>query len=518
MAASEPTTLLARSPTTLLYTAAQVRELDRQAIEELHVDGYALMEQAGEAAFAALLVEWTQVRHVVVICGAGNNGGDGYVIARLAQEHGFDVQLWAATPVDKLSGSAKLAADAAIESGVSVQPLRPGDLVTWPSTGVVVDALLGTGLQGNVRAEQAAIIEQMNLSGLPVLAVDVPSGLCSDTGNVLGCAVKADLTITMIAHKRGLFTAQGPVYAGDVRLAKLGVPQAVLDTQIPSGQLMSWHQIQRLNPLVGRRVLDAHKGHFGHVVICGGDSGFGGAVIMAAGAALRAGAGLVSVATHGAHIAPLLARYPEVMAHAVAGGQDAQGLLAKADVIVIGPGLGQGHWGQQLLQQVMLLDTPVVLDADALNLLAQGRIQHNLGARDSVMTPHPGEAARLLDVATDQIQRDRFYAANQLSERYHSHVVLKGLGTLVTDGQHMRVCTDGNPGMASGGMGDVLCGILGAMLAIQQNPATHTKCSLKLAVETAVCLHSAAADMASAEGENGMVATDLLPSVRRLLA
>ncbi len=518
MAASGPATLLAQSPTTLLYTAEQVRELDRQAIDELHIDGYALMEQAGEAAFAALLSEWTQVRHLVVICGAGNNGGDGYVIARLAQEHGFDVQLLAATPVDRLSGSAKLAADGAIESGVSVQSLKQGDVINWPAAGVVVDALLGTGLQGEVRAVQADVIDQINGCGLPVLAVDVPSGLCSDTGNVLGCAVKADLTITMIAHKRGLFTGQGPVYAGEVRLAKLGVPQAVLDTQTPSGHLVSWPQIQRQNLLVGRRALDAHKGHFGHVVICGGDLGFGGAVIMAAGAALRAGAGLVSVATQPNHIPALLARYPEVMAHGVDGGQDVQELLAKADVIVIGPGLGQRHWGQQLLQQAMKLDTPVVLDADALNLLAQGRIQHNLGARDSVITPHPGEAARLLGCETEEIQRDRFAAAVTLSERFNSHVVLKGLGTLVADGRDISVCTDGNPGMASGGMGDVLCGILGAMLAMQQNTAAHAKVSLKLAIDTAVCLHSAAADLAAADGENGMVATDLLPQVRSLLA
>jgi hydroxyethylthiazole kinase-like uncharacterized protein yjeF len=492
-----------------LYTADQVREFDRIAIEDQGIDGYALMEQAGEAAFAALLSQWSQVRHLVVVCGAGNNGGDGYVMARLAHQHDIQVELLAVTPVDKLTGSAKMAADAAIEAG-----LTPANEIQWPQSGVVVDALLGTGLKGEVNAEKARVIQQINDSGLPVVAVDVPSGLDANTGCVLGCAVKAYMTVTMIGNKQGLFTGRGPIYAGEVRLAKLGVPNGVMEQQAPSSHLISWRQLFKDNPLTGRRELDCHKGQLGHVMILGGDFGYGGAVIMAAGAALRSGAGLVSVATRSEHLPALLAKYPEVMVHAVDGGQDVQPLLPKADVLVVGPGLGQNHWGQQILQQVFALNTPVILDADALNLLAVGRIQHNLKDRLSVMTPHPGEAGRLLETGSAAIQQDRFAAVKVLQDKFHSQVILKGLGTLIGYDQDISICTDGNPGMASGGMGDVLSGVLGAMVAIQQ----ASECAeFSDAVLTAVCLHSAAADQAAGDGENGMVATDLLAMIRSLI-
>lgn len=491
-----------------LYSVQQVQEFDRLAIEEQGVDGYALMEQAGEAAFAALLNQWSQVRYLVVICGAGNNGGDGYVIARLAHQHDIQVSLLAVTPVERLKGSAKIAADAAIEAGLSIETD-----IAWPQAGVVVDALLGTGLQGEVSEEKARVIQQINHSGLPVVAIDVPSGLDANTGQVMGCAVKAQMTVTMIAHKQGLFTGQGPVHAGEVRLAKLSVPSHVVNCQLPSSYLTSWRQLLKNNELTGFRSLDCHKGNLGHVMILGGDLGYGGAVMMAAGAALRSGAGLVSVATRAEHVPALLARYPEVMVHGVDGGQDVQPLLSKADVLVVGPGLGQSHWGQQILQQVFAIDTPVVVDADGLNLLAAGRIRHNLDQRLSVVTPHPGEAGRLLGTDSADIQRDRFAVVKSLQEQYSSQVVLKGLGTLIGQ-EDILICSDGNPGMASGGMGDVLSGVLGAMIAIQQ---ASESVEFSEAVATAVCLHSAAADLAATEGENGMLATDLLPAIRSLI-
>lgn len=246
----------------------------------------------------------------------------------------------------------------------------------------------------------------------------------------------------------------------------------------------------------------------------GGDHGYGGAASLAAQAALRSGAGLVSVATRPEHIPAILARCPEAMVHGVNSGQDFQPLLDRADVIVIGPGLGQGHWGEQLLQQVMSVTTPVLVDADALNILAKGRISHNLANRLSVMTPHPGEAGRLLGLENHDIQNDRFDAAKKLAEQYASSVVLKGLGSLIQTQRQTSICGDGNPGMASAGMGDVLSGIAGSLMAQNVNDLQQT---LNSVICASVCLHSAAADLAAREGEYGLLASDVADSVRYLL-
>ncbi len=492
-----------------LYSVEQVREFDRLAIEEMGIDSYSLMEQAAEAAFAALLVQWPQVRNLLVFAGTGNNAGDGYVMARLAQQHEIDVQLIALTPLSALKGDAKRAAEAAVSDGIAPIQL---DEIEWPQSGVVVDALLGTGLKGPVTGDYQSAIELMNQHALPVLSVDIPSGLDGTTGAVHGVAVKADMTVTMVANKQGLYTGHGPVVAGDVRLARLGLTDELFKRQNNQQDLINWHSIHRQQWL-SPRAADSHKGDHGHVMIIGGDLGLGGACIMAAGAALRSGAGRVSVATRPEHVSALLARYPEVMAHGVQSGQDLQPLLTAADVIVIGPGLGTNYWGQQLLQQVMAIDTPVVLDADALNILSDGRLQHNLAERLSVLTPHPGEAGRLLKQPAQTIQQDRIVAAKQLAELFSSVVILKGLGSLVSTETRTSICTDGNPGMASAGMGDVLSGVLGAIVAVH---SAH-ELTLSDAVKLGVCLHSAAADDAAAQGQKGMLATELLPAIRQLV-
>ncbi|HSG89002.1 MAG TPA: NAD(P)H-hydrate dehydratase [Pseudomonadales bacterium] len=464
-------------------------------IRDHGIPGIVLMRRAGAAAFEALRRHWPAARSLTVLCGRGNNAGDGYVIAGIAVARGYAVQLLQVTDAADLDGDAARARDWALGEGVRIETFTPAAELRGE---LVVDALLGTGLRGTVRPEFVTAIEAIAAAGRPVLAVDLPSGLSADTGAVLGHAVRADLTVTFIGLKRGLLTGAGPAHAGRVRFEALGIPEAVH----AAADAPPWLPLLRLGRgglTLPRRARDAHKGAFGHVLVAGGDLGTGGAVIMAAEAALRSGAGLVSAATRGEHLAPLLARLPEVMVGPVATRAELAPLLARATVVVLGPGLGTHPWGEQLFDAVLEAEGPRVVDADALNLLARRG-----GRRDDwVLTPHPGEAARLLGTDTATIADDRFAAVQALQTRYGGVVVLKGSGTLVADAHGVALCAYGNPGMASGGMGDVLAGIVGGLVAQGLSPSA--------AAHLGVCLHGAAADTAAAEhGERALVATDLM--------
>ena len=487
---------------TSLYTAAQVRELDRIAIEEKGLPGILLMKRAARATLAALLERWPRPTAITVFCGAGNNGGDGYVLAALAHAQRIPVRLIQVAPPDKLGGDARRAYDFAVDEGVIMMPLAEASM---PREGLIVDALLGTGLNGDVRPPFADAIRLINDSGLPVVAVDVPSGLCADSGRVLGSAVSASVTVSFIGRKRGLFTGRGPVFGGEVLFDDLAVDESVYAGIDAEARLLDWPALAAALPV---RPRDAHKGMSGHVMIIGGDLGFGGAAIMAAEAALRTGAGLVSVATQPRHVAALNARCPEVMAVGVISGQELEPLLARPTVLVVGPGLGTTPWSEQMLQKALATDVPRVLDADALNLLAQGRIGATADLSRTVITPHPGEAARLLGWTTIDVQNDRFAALNALRTRMSTTVLLKGAGTLIGDPRgDIAVCPYGNPGMAVGGMGDVLSGVIGALLAQGLDP--------RRAAETGACLHALAGEDAVASfGEVGLCASDLLPMLR----
>lgn len=489
-----------------LYRADQVRELDRLAIEARGIPGIQLMKRAGRAAYEALRRCWPE-GPLTVFCGAGNNGGDGYIIAALAQQQRRSVKLVQLVERDKLKGDALLACEFAEQVGVTMAEFSgesmPGEFI--PGEGVIVDALLGTGLRGEVREPYGAVIQQINDSGLPVLAVDIPSGLSADSGAALGAVINAALTVSFIGLKQGLFTGRGPDCCGELVYSDLGVPEDIF-SEVPS-------QVRRLSlddfrPALGRRPRHSHKGNFGHVLVIGGDSGFGGAVAMAAEAALRVGAGLVSVATREQHIAPLLARRPELMVRAVNNGSELEPLLANATVLVVGPGLGRSAWSQQLLQRAIASELPMVLDADGLNILAT---QSWPGKAQWLITPHPGEAARLLGITAAEVQHDRFAAVTALHTKYGCRVALKGAGTLVYGGldEGVGICTAGNPGMASGGMGDVLSGVIGGLVA-QGIP-------LDDALAAGVCLHSTAADSAARQGERGLLATDLFTPLKELV-
>lgn len=491
-----------------LYTAAQTRELDRCTIEDHCVPGIILMSRAAQSAFECLCGVWPESEFIHVLCGTGNNGGDGYLIADLAHKRGIAVRVLQLGDAGKIQGDALTAREQAIANGVDVQAFAQHKL----EAGVIVDAMLGTGLGGDVRGDYVDAIELVNDSGLPVLAVDIPSGLCSDTGRVLGRAVRADVTVSFIGLKRGLFTLDAPDYTGAVHFTDLQVPTEVY-SQVESG--CARLELEALLARLPQRPASSHKGSYGSVLVIGGDKGMAGAAAMAAEAALRCGAGLVRVATRAEHVPALVARTPEVMAHGVATIADLLPLIESSDVLVVGPGLGQSPWSEQMLWAALDCGKPVVLDADGLNLLARnGKARDEAGVRDNwVLTPHPGEAGRLLGLSSSAVQTDRFAAAQQLQQSFGGVVLLKGNGSLIAGNEQLLLSDYGNPGMASGGMGDVLSGVLGALLA--QSDA-HGMAALEC-VALGVCLHGAAADMAAQEGQRGLCATDLIPKMRELL-
>ena len=482
-----------------LYRAEQLREFDRRAIQEHGIPGYTLMTRAATAALGELRAQWPRAQRIVVVCGAGNNAGDGYVLARLARATGLEATvLWLREP-HELQGDAQTAWTDADAAGVGMQRFTASGL---QDADIVVDAVLGIGLERPLSDEWAAAVAAINTAAAPVLALDVPSGLQADTGAVPGVAVRAALTVSFIAPKLGLFTGAGADHVGQVRSANLDLPASVFDGTAPA----AW-QIDAafLRTLLPPRRRTCHKGDFGHVLVVGGRPGLSGAARLAAEAAARSGAGWVSVATHPAHANTINTGRSELMCHAVNSAEALEPLLARATVVAVGPGLGRDRWAETLLAELWDSPVPLILDADALNLLAQAPRRREAW----ILTPHPGEAARLLGTTAAAVQADRPAAAAALQARFGGVVVLKGNGTLISDGRRVRLSPAGNPGMASAGMGDVLTGIIAGLVA--------QGLALPEAAAAGVVAHGLAGDAAARTGERGLLAGDLLPELRQLL-
>ena len=510
-----------------LYTAAEVRLLDKIAIEQFGIPSFTLMQTAASIAFNKLIEKWPQTRHVQVFVGSGNNAGDGYLLASLAKEQGLSTEVITLWDPEKLQGDARLAAEWADKQQVLITPFSYFDVEHEKDHAhpVVVDALLGIGLDREVTGDYAKAIEFINSADRPVLAIDIPSGLSADTGACLGVAVTADVTVTFIGLKQGLLTNQAGDYVGELIYHHLAVPDQVFTSESSPKPTAQRIDINSTRAMLTPRAISSHKGSHGHVLVIGGDSSFGGAVIMAAEAALRSGAGLVSVITRSAHRPALLARTPEVM---VIGTEDdnasIDALISRATTIVIGPGLGRGSWARGLMQKALFTqistNKPLVIDADALHLLAekreQGTAEKGTGIkRDNwILTPHPGEAAALLNKSIGEIQGDRYAAVRQLNDIWGGACLLKGSGSLICSAENSRqklfLCSEGNAGMATGGMGDVLSGIVGS-LVVQGNSLENSLCA-------GVCVHGEAADLSmQADGQRGMAATDLMPYIRQLV-
>jgi len=493
-----------------LYSADSVRAMDRYLIDQQGVDGFELMQSAARAAFRQLLKHWPTPGAILVLCGAGNNGGDGYLMAANACRHGIPVTCIAVSPSEKLTGDALKALRAAQAEGVRVtefDDLPKGSVETClDSVDVVVDAMLGTGAGGAPREPFASIIRELNGAEVPVLAVDLPSGLNATTGAAEGEVVRAALTVTFIGAKTGLFTGTGPATCGQVVYEPLAtIEQMQGCPEQPVAQLTCWHDCQAWFPA---RPLNAHKGRFGHVLVVGGDRGFGGAGIMAAEAASRAGAGLISLATRPEHVTAALVRCPNVMAHGLIHGSELAPLLQRGDIVVCGPGMGKSAWGQQMLQQVLDSAKPRVLDADALNLMAA---RASVPARNHVLTPHPGEAARLLGCSVADIEADRLAAAKNLQKMWGGVVLLKGAGTVIVNrAGESFVIAGGNPGMATGGMGDALSGVIGAFIGQLADAGVATV--------AAAAAHLAAADKAVERlGYMGLLPVDVIETLPLVL-
>lgn len=485
-----------------LFRSDQVREIDRRAIAERGDDGFGLMSAAAMASFRRLRANWPDARRLLVCVGPGNNGGDGLVLAAIAKREGLDVWTVSIGADRPPSGPAREARAMADAAGVAESAFLSSG--AWPDVDLVVDALYGIGLSRPPEGEAARLIEAVNDSRLPVLALDVPSGLDSDSGWAPGVAIRATATVCFIAWKRGLWSGEGPALAGTRWLETLDVDEAHVSAVGMSGVLLAPDLLARALP---PRVPTAHKGHYGHVLAIGGDHGYAGAVRLAAEAAARSGAGLVSVATRAEHVAAIVAARPELMVRGVAQTGELESLLERATVLALGPGLGTSTWSVSMWVRAMGCERPAVIDADALNLLA--RSPRSL-APGSVLTPHPGEAARLLGCDTADIARDRFGAAAELARRFNAVCVLKGAGSVIADPSGaFAVCPFGNPGMATGGMGDVLSGVVAALLAQGLNAFDSAMLG--------VLAHALAGDRAALHGQRGLLAGDLLAELRAVL-
>ncbi len=483
-----------------VYSVASVREIDRTAIEGHGIPGYTLMTRAGAASLQVARQHFPDAQRWQVVCGAGNNAGDGYVVARLAANEGLVVSVLSLVDPASLTGDAAIACQDFEAEGGTVMPWA-GELDG--DAELLIDGILGSGLEREVGDRFAEAVTAINAHAAKVLALDIPTGIHGDTGKQLGCAVKADLTVTFVGLKSGLFLDDAPDFCGELVYDGLEIPEDCRTGLVP---VMRRIETDLLRNLLPPRPRAAHKGDFGHVLVIGGGKGMPGAARLCGEAALRAGAGRVSIATDPAHAAMLTATRPELMAHAIENPADLEPLLSRTDVIAFGPGLGRSDWARSLFEVAVADSRPAVWDADGLNWLAERPNEADV----RVITPHPGEAGSLLGMASADIQADRVAAVEALQQRYGGVAVLKGAGSLVATGDGVPwICTAGNPGMAAAGMGDVLTGIIAALLA--------QGLSAEQAALAGVLSHARAGDVAARSGERGLIASDLIATLRDVI-
>lgn len=499
-----------------LYTASETRKIDNLAIKEKGISGYSLMQMAAEFTLDVILREFSPVEELIIFCSKGKNSGDGFLLGSFAKEFGLEVTIVMSNTSNVIKGVSRKAFEEMKDAKVKIISTKSVSKLKVSNKAVIVDALIGTGLKGNLRKNIKESILALNKLGvkLPVLSLDIPSGVNPDTGDADDIAVYADITATFVAQKRGCFTSVGKKFSGEIIYSDLEIPKNLFSKITSTSYVVDYED--SISKVVYREQ-DAHKGHFGNVLIIGGDRGLGGAGLLSSRAAVYSGAGLTSLVTRPEHVSASLVSCPEVMVKGVDSGQDIEEHLVKPDVIAIGPGLGQSAWSEQMIQRVFWeaekRDVSVIMDADALNLLTKLKLSSNLPKR-LILTPHPGEASRLLNTSVAVIESNRFSAAAKIQKKFNATVVLKGSGTVICHKsggtQKWGICDSGNPGMATGGMGDVLTGIIAGLLA--------QGLTLKEAAEAGVDLHAKAADQASLEfGEAGLTSSDVINELKYLL-
>lgn len=518
-------------------TADEMREMDRATIEDIGVPGVVLMERAGLGVFSRIaeradagggeltrLVRRETVAglRAAVLSGAGNNGGDGYVVARHLHLAGARVTLFLLAPEERIRGDARVNYEVARRLGIPCEPVLDDEAAAalgprLAEQDCLVDALLGTGLSSEVRGRYRAVIEAINAAETWTVAVDLPSGLAADTGQPLGVAVRADATVTFGCPKRGLVGYPGVAWCGDLTVVDIGIPASVVSQVGPQCHVLEERDVA---PLLPRRPVGGHKGTFGHVLCVAGSVGKTGAAVLAARGAARVGAGLVTVAAPEDALPAIMAHTVEPMgaSYRVEPGDPTDAVARLSELsqgksaILVGPGIPTDSTMLEVLRDFLADRTvPVVLDADALNLLAQAPRYLKEASAPILITPHPGEMARLLTTDVRSVQADRVATARDAAARFGVLVGLKGARTVIANpAGEIFLNPTGNPGMGSGGMGDVLSGILAGLLAQGVPP--------EAALRLGVFLHGAAGDRAAARlGQHGLLAGDLLSEVPGLL-
>ncbi|HPM77644.1 MAG TPA: NAD(P)H-hydrate dehydratase [bacterium] len=504
-----------------LVTAEQMREMDRLAIDTIKIPGIVLMENAGAGATEVIedVFEDELDFGAIILCGPGNNGGDGYVIARHLYNRGYDVAVFQLGAKSALKGDARTNLKIVENLDIPIYSLlKERDLEVLEEAlddcGLVVDALFGTGLSKPIEGLAARVIDLVNDSDVAIVAVDIPSGLGADTGQPLGPVIMADLTATFGLPKVGQFLYPGAEICGEVEVIDIAIPSEVEERVYAPAQLIDWSDVL---PLFEPRDADTHKGTYGHAVVFGGSAGMSGAAVLAGQAALVMGAGLVTVAVP----EPLLPIMENNLIECLKTGlpaqqgqfaatalQPASALLAGKTVAALGPGLGRGAGVDAFVCGLVAgAEVPLVIDADALNALADDPSILNRAKATLVLTPHPGEMARLLNTTVEEVRKDRVGCAVDLAKRTKAIVVLKGAGTVVAapDGR-IWINATGNPGMASGGMGDVLTGMIASLIAQGVDPLD--------AAVAGVYLHGYAGDLArESVGERALTASEVIEAL-----
>ncbi len=477
-----------------IYTPETVYKLDHAAVAH---DGFSepeLMRRAGESVWRAIATRWPQLSRITVFAGAGNNGGDAFVVALCARRQGVTVQLLVQGDLNRQSPTSSLFRESWEQGG--------GHCEAWQGQAldgeIIVDGLLGIGLQRELDAHWQKLVETINQSPQPTVAIDIPSGLDGLSGVAQPVAVAASLTVTFIGRKSGQFLADGPDFCGELLFEDLGVSSGVRLSQPPVLEVIESCEL----PAARKR--NSHKNHYGNLLIVGGDEGMSGAVTLAARAALRAGAGLVTALVH-PDCRNNLAAFPEIM---VLGWDALEAKLGDASVVIVGPGLGQSSAAQDCLRCLQSAPQPMVIDASALDV----GFLRSLASSERIITPHPGEAASLLAQSSAQVQGNRMQACENLLDAFSATTVLKGSGTLIAQPGETpyAINTRGNPGMASAGMGDVLSGIIGALLG--QGMSTFA------AARSGVYIHALCAESWSRERDSsGLIASDIVDQIPRVL-
>ncbi len=501
-----------------LATAAEMRELDRRTIEEFGIPGIVLMENAGRAVVSALVHKWGTVngRRCVIFCGKGNNGGDGLVVARRLHNMGAKVSVRLFS--DNMKGDAGINLNTSRKMGIDIALVSTDlneETALAVHADVVIDAIFGTGLSSEVGEPYAGVINMINSAAREVVSVDVPSGVNSDDGRVMGTAVHADMTVTFGLPKRGLYLYPGAQAAGRIKTAEIGIPQSVIDEAAIGANLLTASHVKGLLP--GREP-DSHKGTYGHLLIVAGSAGKTGAAVLAAHAALRSGAGLVTLAVPESLNDVFEEKLTEEMTVALPETDERSlsyaaldgllNLLEGKTAVAIGPGISRNADTARLIREFLpKLNIPAVLDADALNILSEDETPLDSMSVPVVLTPHPGEAGRFLGVPAVKVQLDRPGSAISLAKAHNCTVVLKGARTLVAspDGT-FYVNPTGNPGMATAGTGDVLTGVISSFLA--------QGLEARDAALLGAYAHGLAGDKASgAKGYAGLIAGDLIEAL-----